>query len=66
MIFRKLNDKIMTEEEISEYNEMKYREWLSKKPFFNLDCYYCIYENSCEDAHTWKTGERECNNFRGA
>lgn len=46
--------------------EDDYDEFLSKKDFFNLDCYYCIYEMHCKNAHTWKTGERYCKEFRGA
>lgn len=33
---------------------------------FNLDCYYCIYEENCKEAHTWNTGEKDCKAFRGA
>lgn len=46
--------------------EDDYDESLSKKAFFNLDCYYCIHEPFCDKAHTWHTGEKECLNFRGA
>lgn len=46
--------------------ESQYKQWLKEKPSFNLDCYYCIFEITCEDAHTSKTGEKECLKFRGA
>ena len=51
----------MTEEE-----EYEYKKFLQGKDHFNLDCYYCLAERDCNDAHTWDTGEKKCKYFRGA